>query len=131
MGTSATVTFMDNGKEILNAYFHYDGYPSYTGTKLGEYLEKFNVGNGITFGAKLGTYANGMGCLAAQFVGDFKEELGNMYLIGSNNNWITDFNYVVEQKENGELVISCYQSGKEDKAYTNTPSQFKEWAKDK
>ena len=82
MGTRA-LTFVYDGNvndgAIINLYRQYDGYPSGHGAELAEFLNGFSVGNGI--GAdRPAKYANGMGCLAAQLVANFKTECGQFYL---------------------------------------------------
>lgn len=86
MGTrSLTFVYTDHYQEkcepIINMYRQFDGYPSGHGLELAEFLSSFDeVVNGIPFGDKR-KLANGMGCLAAQLVGHFKNgEVGGFYL---------------------------------------------------
>jgi hypothetical protein len=65
---------------IICMYRQFDGYPEGHGAELAEFLSKFHVGNGISGSVKMGTFANGMGCLAAQMVAHFKKDVGNIYL---------------------------------------------------
>jgi hypothetical protein len=81
MGTRS-LTFVYQGDEpIINMYRQYDGYPTGHGAELAEFLGQFHaITNGIAVGEKRRT-ANGMGCLAAQLVSYFKEDVaGNYYL---------------------------------------------------
>jgi hypothetical protein len=83
MGTRS-LTFVYDGEEaIINMYRQYDGYPSGHGAELAEFLGQFRMTNGIPAGRdKSGDrVANGMGCLAAQLVSNFKgSDAGQFYL---------------------------------------------------
>lgn len=63
---------------IINMYRQFDGYPSGHGAELGEFIKDIKLVNGI--GANTVAVANGMGCLAAQIVANFKTEAGGIYL---------------------------------------------------
>lgn len=83
MGTRGLSYFYPSEKTdeqpILCVYRQYDSYPEGHGIDLAEFLEPFTLVNGIPVGdtRKL---ANGMGCLAAQFVAHFKKEAGGFYV---------------------------------------------------
>lgn len=65
----------------LCMYRQYDGYPSGHGKELADFLSPITVINGISRGRDvLGEFANGMGCLSAQLVKHFKENVGGVYL---------------------------------------------------
>jgi len=71
----------DKPEVIINMYRQYDGYPTGHGAELAEFLSQFELVNGIPVGeAHEKKYANGMACLAAQLVADFKTEAGGIYL---------------------------------------------------
>jgi hypothetical protein len=79
MGTRS-LTFVYDGKTpIINMYRQYDGYPTGHGAELAEFLAPFHMVNGLGFDEKR-KVANGMGCLAAQLVANFKGEAGGFYL---------------------------------------------------
>ena len=80
MGTRS-LTFVYDGKEpIINMYRQFDGYPTGHGAELAEFLAPFTLVNGLGIDEK-GRVANGMGCLAAQLVSNFKgTEAGQFYL---------------------------------------------------
>jgi hypothetical protein len=62
-------------------YRHYDGYPSGHGKELADFLSPITIINGISRGQDvLGKFANGMGCLSAQLVKHFKDNVGGIYL---------------------------------------------------
>lgn len=82
MGTRSLTYVYDNEGQtpIVCMYAQYDGYPEGLGAELAEFLNSFEaVTNGIRFAEKRKT-ANGMGCLAAQLIAQFKTEVGNVYL---------------------------------------------------
>ncbi len=80
MGTrSLTVILDEENKEICVLYRQYDGYLNGHGAELKEFLEGFSVVNGFGSGDPPKT-ANGMGCLAAQIIANFKSGIGGFYL---------------------------------------------------
>lgn len=80
MGTRATTKVLnENGDIILSMYSQYDGYPEGLGRELANFLKQITMVNGIRFEEKR-KVANGMGCLAAQLVAEFKESAGSYYL---------------------------------------------------
>jgi len=61
-------------------YRQYDGYPTGHGLELAEFLSQFTMVNGLSTN-ETRKVANGMGCLAAQLVSNFKAgEAGQFYL---------------------------------------------------
>lgn len=80
MGTRSLTFVYEDNKAIINMYRQYDGYPEGHGAELAEFLGQFAaITNGIRVGETRKT-ANGMGCLAAQLVANFKTEVGGFYL---------------------------------------------------
>jgi hypothetical protein len=83
MGTrSLTYVFDQNNDPIVCMYRHFDGYPSGHGSELAQFLNSGEVVNGIPVSVKKRLF-NGMGCLAAQMVDEFKNETGNIYLVST------------------------------------------------
>lgn len=81
MGTRSLTHFKDeNNKTIVTIYRQFDGYPSGMGLDIAEFLDKITVVNGFGMKEEAGTHANGMGCLAAQFIKYIKDGIGNVYL---------------------------------------------------
>ena len=64
---------------IINMYRQYDGYPTGHGAELAEFLSSGSMTNGLRLGANE-RFFNGMGCLAAQMVANFKDGAGQFYL---------------------------------------------------
>lgn len=112
MGTRS-LTFVYDGEEaIINMYRQYDGYPTGHGAELAEFLSGFEA---ITNGLRVGDtrrVANGMGCLAAQLVSNFKgNEAGQFYLYPTSAlECGQDYEYHVYQKNN-ELRVGITNRG--------------------
>lgn len=86
MGTRSLTFVYQDKTPVLCMYRQYDGYPAGHGAELAEFLGQFEaITNGIRVGETRKT-ANGMGCLAAQLVGHFKQgEVGGFYLYPTNS----------------------------------------------
>jgi hypothetical protein len=86
MGTHAVVHFFVQRSRhdkirVVTFYFQYDGYLEGVGKDLVDFLKSYTIVNGIPFPRKEGIkYANGIGCLAAQFCKEFKNGAGNFYI---------------------------------------------------
>ena len=75
------VSFSEHPERVeVQVYKHYDGYPSGHPTELAEFLKGFEVVSGIPFGYNDSKMANGLGCLAAQYVAAFKMAVGDIYI---------------------------------------------------
>ena len=80
MGTRSLTFVYDNKEPMINMYRQFDGYPSGHGSELAEFLNSFDaIVNGIPVGDKR-RLANGMGCLAAPLIANFKTEVGGFYI---------------------------------------------------
>ena len=80
MGTRSLTFVYDDTQKIVCMYRQFDGYPSGHGRELATFLNGFvDVVNGIRIGDTR-KIANGMGCLAAQLITNFKTEAGGFYL---------------------------------------------------
>ena len=63
----------ERAEPIVNMYRQFDGYLSGHGQELANFLNELTVGNGISGKPELFNFANGMGCLAAQMIVNFKK----------------------------------------------------------
>lgn len=89
MGTRSLTYVYDsytdkNGKtkhqKIINMYRQFDGYPTGHGIELAQFLNSFDaIVNGYAHN-EVRKVANGMGCLSAQMVANFKDGVGGFYL---------------------------------------------------
>jgi hypothetical protein len=95
---------------LVNIYQQYDGYPEYMAVEYAEWLQGLSVGNGISGENKLHTFANGAGCLAAQFIAKFKDRPGNLYLEAINNDigW-AEYIYTLYPKGGHDTYMSIYK----------------------
>lgn len=99
MGTSSTVKFKDNlgGKSevIVSIYSQYDGYPKGgVGYQLARFLKHMTIVNGFSMDQNDGNHANGVGCLAAQYIQGVKKGIGGTYITVSDDS--QDWNYEVD-----------------------------------
>ncbi len=80
MGTrSLTYVYVEN-TPVICMYRQFDGYPTGHGVELAEFLTQIEMGDGISGKPELLSFANGMGCLAAQMIVNFKKSPGGFYI---------------------------------------------------
>ncbi len=110
MGTRSLTFVYDDNEVIINMYRQFDGYPEGHGAELAEFLTGIDaVTNGIRVGETRRT-ANGMACLAAQLVANFKTEVGGFYLYpASAKDCGQDYEYHIYEDR---IVVKNY-NGKE------------------
>ena len=80
MGTRSLTYVYVEDTPVICMYRQFDGYPSGHGVELAEFLTQIEMGEGISGKPELFSYANGMGCLAAQMIVNFKKSPGGMYI---------------------------------------------------
>ena len=80
MGTRSLTYVYVEDTPIMCMYRQFDGYPSGHGVELAEFLTQIEMGNGISGEPELFSSANGMGCLAAQMIVNFKKSPGGFYI---------------------------------------------------
>lgn len=78
MGTRALTFVYDGDKPFVNMYQHLDGYPEGHGIELSKFLMSGELVNGYSIKNK--KQFNGMGCLAAQMIAEFKDGPGGFYI---------------------------------------------------
>ena len=95
MGTRSTVKFYDEFQnQILSVYQQFDGYIEGVGYKLANWLKKKKVINGFSDEKMSEGYANGMGCLAAQYIAEHKDKIGSLYVATADEE--EGYNYKVK-----------------------------------
>jgi hypothetical protein len=102
MGTRSTVKIYNektDEKPMVCIYRQYDGYISGRGHELAQFLSEITLVNG--FGRDTNNIANGMGCLAAQWIAQEKEGVGNVYITYLEDS--EEYNY--EVRFSGEVYI--------------------------
>jgi len=94
MGTRSVTKFQEDGETLVAIYRQYDGYPEVVGKEIFNFLNSITMVNGIPCTGKDGVrYANGVGCLAAQFIADNKYDVGGLYITTPDNT--QKFNYTI------------------------------------
>jgi hypothetical protein len=142
MGTRSLTYFYQYGEKepFFCFYRQYDGYPTGYGKELSEFLAPFTLVNGYQMNMKGGKFANGMGCLAAQAVTHFKEDIGGIYIhspkLGQDSGqeyeyhihaWQDDQNdYLTKQPFH--TLVEVYQSYQDEKIFSGDWQQFLKWA---
>ena len=77
------VSFSEHPERVeVQVYKHYDGYPQGHPLDLARYLKDFKIVNGL--GQDTHKMANGLDCLAAQYVAAFKMGPGDLYIENSD-----------------------------------------------
>ncbi len=105
MGTSChTILYDNDGKEICVLYRNFDGYPERHGEDLKNFLRGKKIVKGISLDEDENKIFNGMDCLAASIVANFKKEVGNFYLqpAKSRNG---QYEYKVKKDLNGIILL--------------------------
>ena len=103
MSTRATITFVDKDTELVKLNYHHDGYIEGLGYDIAKWFLKKRIGNGIGFDDYNDDFCNGVGCMVAKFIHDYKTEPGELYVIplSSENKWY-DYNYRVIVNDEGK-----------------------------
>ena len=118
MSTRSTIKFIkkhDNKlTQLVNIYQQWDGYISGVGYDLANYLKSKKIINGISSGQDTDEYANGFGCLVAQFIRDNKENVGGLYIDEPDD----------EQEYNYEVIFDADKYYKMDFAETLTADEI-------
>ena len=95
MGTRSKTSFIEKrGEELthlVSVYQQYDGYIDGVGHEIAEYILSKKMCNGIPLGINTDNLANGFDCLIAQFIRDFKKDVGGLYITTEDN--IQEYNY--------------------------------------
>ena len=130
MGTRALTFVYDADRQpFLNLYRQYDGYIEAHGRELAEFLAGKKLVNG--YGRESTELANGMGCLAASLVANFKETVGGFYIQSvTETECGQDYEYHVY--ENRVKVLgpgSIFNPGPNDNLFEGTWAEFAEFCK--
>lgn len=127
MGTRS-LTFVyekygDKQMPIINMYRQFDGYPSGHGAELAEFLDGFRIVNGYS-GDPVKT-ANGMSCLSAQLVANFKKNIGQFYLhLTDARDCGQDYEYHITRSENGSLNVSIFDTYREENIFDGSVAEL-------
>ena len=96
-------------ENLICMYRQYDGYPSGHGKELANFLADRTIVNGYGLGDDNLLKNNGMGCLSAELLSEFKNGIGNIYCYPPNTerDW-EDFEYIIEGNEKDQINVRVY-----------------------
>ena len=112
-------------KAVVNIYRQYDGYPNGHGLELAEFLKDIKIVNGL--GRDTTNQANGSGCLAAQIVKHFKEDVGHIYLElceGEPEDYGEEYIYTLFPKTGEPTYIAIYDVITKECIFVGTPHKL-------
>ena len=136
MGTRSLTRFItQHGDEkiaITCVYRQFDGYPSGHGKELADFLSSGTMVNG--YGQSEQRQFNGLGCLAAQFIAEFKDGVGGIYIeepnaIGCGEEYIYEVIYKYPEGAFGKptedsLTMTCIDVYKSTTIFEGNPKDF-------
>ena len=118
------VSFSEHPERVeVQVYKHYDGYPEGHPLDLAKFLKEFKIVSGL--GIDTYQMANGLGCLAAQYVAAFKMKAGDIY-IENQDTQHGDIEYVTYVwGDNGKNIWMSIFDTYEDKCiFVGKPQQL-------
>ena len=119
MGTRSLTFVYDGDEPIVNMYRQFDGYPEGHGQELAEFLCSGKLVTGYSQSMTDEIKFNGMSCLAAQMITNFKKTVGGFYIHAvTNNDFDQEYEYHVYENR---VVIT--DPGAE--IFSGTWSEFK------
>ena len=119
------VSFSEHPERVeVQVYKHYDGYPSGHPVNLARFLKGFNIVNGLQDRYK---DANGLGCLAAEYVAAFKECAGDLYIENPDSKHF-DIEYVtyvwVGDSVDKDIWMSIFEDYSGECIFVGKPQQL-------
>lgn len=114
MGTRSTTSFYDGDTHLLTYYRQYDGYPTYYGSQLAEFIRDIKIVNGFTPAMEGGTHANGVPCLVAQILVHFKTNdglIGGLYIQSEDTKNHEAYHYDVVFDDDNKCSITVFRYG--------------------
>lgn len=113
MATKCTIKFYEDHSGVPTACVELtmDGYVSGVGHDLAKWLLTKQMKD-----PNLEGFANGIDCLAAQFVAEHKKGAYGLYLVKPDT--VRNYNYRVYKGVDGGFIIEC------GNIFTGTPSEF-------
>ena len=118
------VSFSEHPERVeVQVYKHYDGYPQGHPLDLAKFLKGFKVVNGL--GQDTHKVANGLGCLAAQYVAAFKMDAGDMYIENADTEHF-DIEYVtyVWGDDGKGIWMSIFSTYEDECIFVGQPQQL-------
>lgn len=133
MGTRALTIIRqlcENSKvleEICVLYRQHDGYPSTHGQELGQFLKDMVIVNGIKPHDPRKT-ANGMDCLAAQIVANFKKRVGDFYLMSAGTRGVgEEYVYFIDPAPKEGLKPCIMVFDLQNRIFSGTAEELLQW----
>ena len=118
------VSFSEHPERVeVQVYKHYDGYPNGHPVDLAEFLKDFKIVNGLTNNSV--KVANGLGCLAAQYVAEFKMEPGDIYIENPDSKH-GDIDYItyVWSADGKDIWMSIFSTYEDECIFVGKPQQL-------
>jgi len=118
------VSFSEHPEQIeVQVYKHYDGYPEGHPVDLAKFLNGFSVVNGL--GQDTYKVANGLGCLAAQYVAAFKMDAGDLYIENTDTEHF-DIEYItyVWGDDGKGIWMSIFDTYSEECIFVGKPQEL-------
>ena len=118
------VSFSEHPERVeVQVYKHYDGYPEGHPLDLAKFLKEFKIVSGL--GIDTYQMANGLGCLAAQYVAAFKMKPGDLYVENSDTEH-GDIEYItyVWGTENKDIWMSIFDTYEDKCIFVGKPQQL-------
>lgn len=103
MGTRSVTRFIEVYKDekgntkqhvLCAIYQQWDGYLSGVGKEIADFLEPIEMVNGLSYEDDK-QIANGIGCLAAQFIAHIKEKAGSVYMTSVEDSQAYNYDIIV------------------------------------
>lgn len=139
MGTRSTITFVEKYKEnetpLVTIYQQYDGYIDGVGHELATWLCGKKLVNGFNR-ETMDKYANGVGCLAAQFIKEFKTDIGGLYIVPMDDEQSYNYRVVVDTTKHSStmevndlttIIVTGYD---EEFIFKGTPKQLAQYVEE-
>ena len=118
------VSFSEHPEKIeVQVYKHWDGYPSGHPTDLAHFLKGFKIVNGL--GMNTYQVANGLGCLAAQYIAAFKQDAGDIYVENpdTERSWIDYITYIWGDYHKG-IWMSIFENYEDECIFVGKPQEL-------
>ena len=119
------VSFSEHPEKIeVQVYKHWDGYPSGHPTDLANWLVNKKIVNGI--GRDSHNVANGLGCLAAQYISAFKVGAGDLYVESPEHSEHGDVEYItyVWGDYGKGIWMSIFENYEDECIFVGTPQEL-------
>jgi len=134
MGTRSLVHFWDETGDVVLTTIcrQYDGYPECRGLMLAKFLTDIRMVNGIPVSIDTSMMANGIGCLAAQWIAVEKEGVGGVYIYAAGADDCGEeyvYNVRLLEDDTLEVEVICTYSDSDSPYFKGAPADLVEFIK--